>query len=226
MYMPQRNGWKKLILVGLLSCMAHAAAADSVAPLAAQQLMTHLLGAAPEARDVLPLTMHIQLSIPEIDVAHTVDTAGSGDVAYQLHGSLARVLGEALPAFVGAIPAIAHYVAETPLTIRGLQGSTFEVRWDTGRDVTIHGLALAADATSANTAAPARHHVEVHDIDLTTGAIVVAGHAARGTINLAEQRVTLVGSFHMPTTGDAHIDRAIAGKRVLMSLTVGLQTIK
>ncbi len=183
---------------------------------------THLLGGVPgEALDAaVQLTM--TLSIPSLDHLD-VEFSGGGTVPYYLSGQVIRFHSDALPRLRGSLQLPTADQRAYRVVLTGLQKALVTTRWGNGTDVIVEGLGLRGKVLQNRKAIVT---LTQRGITLTTGAITIDGQTYRGEINIAKQRIVLVGSFPMPVTGKAAIDARIAAKPVLLRLTASPQLVK
>ncbi|MBI2342820.1 MAG: hypothetical protein HYV02_00545 [Deltaproteobacteria bacterium] len=180
--------------------------------------MTRALGGLPGTEKSADIALDLELSLPDEEAVVPVKLRAEGTVRYALSGPVARVRGEDLPPFSGTWqkPGEPETSARPyTITVRGVPTSVIEISWGEGRDITVRGLSLVGTISQGKETIAT---VTQEGIPLTTGSLQVAGQTVRGKIDIARQRVTLVGSVPMPEIGVLSIDRRFAGRPVLIRL--------
>lgn len=183
-----------------------------------------LLGSFPGADQEIAVDLRATFEVPELPQFPTVLATGGGPLAYRLSGPVARLFGKQIPQLEGTLD-IGQEAGPARVVVSGLHDSTVEVRWGKGQDVVVEGLGLRGRVYPHGARQPIAD-LRVAQIRLTTGVITVAGRTVRGEIDIAKQRVYLVGTFPMPRTGIRTIDMHAEGRPVLIRLRVSPQAMQ
>lgn len=186
----------------------------------ASTAMIQLANGIPGEQHEITVRLRSAFAIPSVAHIDAVQTNAQGTVEYFLSGQVIRFRSSALPIMIGTLTLkdISYQ-----LQLKGLSKALAMIRWGTGTDITLEGLGLRGTATkdAARIANATRT-----GITMTTGTITVDGVTYRGAIDLAQQRVVLVGTFPMPKTGVAALDAQLAGKSVLLRIEAAPELVK
>lgn len=186
----------------------------------ASTAMIQLADGIPGERHEITVRLRNAFEIPSVTNIKSVQTSGRGTVEYFLSGQVIRFRSSALPIMIGTLT-LKDITYQ--LQLKGLANALAMIRWGTGTDITLEGLGLRGTATKDTTRIAKATRTA---ISMTTGTITVDGVTYRGAIDLAQQRVILVGTFPMPKTGVAALDAQLAGKPVLLRIEASPEMVK
>lgn len=186
----------------------------------ASTAMIQLANGIPGEQHEITVRLRSAFAIPSVAHIDTVQTKGHGTVEYFLSGQVIRFRSSALPIMIGTLTL---KDSTYQLQLQGLAKALAMIRWGSGTDITLEGLGLRGTATKDATRIAKATRT---GITMTTGTITVDGVTYRGAIDLAQQRVVLVGTFPMPKTGVAALDAQLAGKSVLLRIEASPEPVK
>lgn len=186
----------------------------------ASTAMIQLVDGIPGEQHEIAVRLRSTFAIPSVAQIDAVQTKGQGTVEYFLSGLVIRFRSSALPVMTGTLT-----LKETTYTLqlKGLSKALAMIRWGSGTDITLEGLGLHGAARHGSTRIA---HATRTAITMTTGTVIVHGVTYRGAIDLAKQRVVLVGTFPMPKTGVAALDTQLAGRSVLLRIEASPEPVK
>lgn len=158
---------------------------------------------------------------------------GSGPLRYRWEKGEGRVMGGDIPAMTQRCPVAIPGYRAVMLTIRGRSGTAAVVRFEND-NVVVSGVGLELEAFDAlsvvgavNVPPPSGRrpllHMSLPDLRLTSGELVVDGRKIHGKLDAETMSAELIFSTKIPKTGNAELDREIAGKTVIGRFRIALQ---